>query len=132
MPAGVSDRTRDTHSGKKRVQEGQRKVWREKATAFCPWHRVSLFPTHKREPKPVPVPRACRQQVAPSPSQGDASEEGAPAARGAHSPLAQSSFLHTTAVRREFQFSFHQQIKASVFLPVLKKMKERKRKLGNS
>lgn len=59
MPAGVSDRTRDTHSGKKRVQERQRKVWREKATAFCPWHRVSLFPTHKREPKrslsPEPV-----------------------------------------------------------------------------
>lgn len=87
MPAGVSDRTRDTHSGEKRVQEGQRKVWREKVTAFCPWHRVSLFPTHKREPKPVPVPRVCRQQVAPSPSQGDASEERAPAARAAPTRL---------------------------------------------
>ena len=102
MPAGISDRTRDTHSGKKRIQEGQRKVWREKVIAFCPWHRVSLFLTQKREPKPVPVPRACRQQVAPSPSQGDASDDSTCCARSAHSPLAQSSLPHTTAVRSEF------------------------------
>lgn len=116
MPAGVSDRTRDTHSGKKRIQEGQRKVWREKATALCPWHGVSLWLTHSlREPTPVPVPSPSPAGGA-LPQLGDTLDKEAPAALRwgplavPHAPLALSSFLHTTAVRPEFQFSFHHQI----------------------
>lgn len=123
MPAGVSDRTRDTHSGKKRIQEGQRKVCREKATAFCPWHRVSLLLTHSlREPT-----RLCPESVAsrwrPPPVRGHLDKEAPAALRSGrgpqavlHTPLAQSSFLHPAAVRPEFQFSFHHQVTAVFYL----------------
>ena len=122
MPAGVSDRTRDTRSGKKRIQEGQRKVWREKATAFCPWLRVSLLLTHSlREPRAVSVPSASPAGGA-LPQSGDTPDEEAPAALRSgppavlHTPLAQSSFLHTAAVRPEFQFSFHHQVTVVFYL----------------